>query len=140
MSKTDESRRVIEGFYEAVAAGDMETVVAIFADDVEVEVMGQSPISGRHVGRADFLAHAMGPVIDALDPETIELAATWEIFAAEDDRVVARMTGRATSKAGKRYDNSYCQLFRVRDGRIAEMYEYLDTALLEDAIFSGRSS
>jgi uncharacterized protein len=135
MSSTDESRRVIEGFYTAVAAGDMEAVVATFADDVEVEVMGRSPISGRHVGRDAFLANAMGPVVEALDPDTVELAATWEIFAADGDRVVARMTGRAANKAGKRYDNSYCQLFRIRDGQIAEMYEYLDTALLDDAIF-----
>jgi ketosteroid isomerase-like protein len=138
MSTTDTSRRVIESFYEAVAAGDMDAVIAAFADDVVVEVMGSSPISGRHVGREAFLADAMGPIMAVLDPETVQLATTWEIFAAEGDRVAARMTGTAASLSGKRYDNSYCQLFRIRDGQIAEMYEYLDTALLEDAIFDRR--
>jgi ketosteroid isomerase-like protein len=135
MSTTEESRRVVETFYGAVGRGDMETVTASFADDVVVEVMGRSPISGRHVGREAFLADAMGPVIGALDPDSVKLATTWEIFAAEGDRVAARMTGAAISRSGRRYDNSYCQLFRIRDGQIAEMYEYLDTALLEDAIF-----
>ena len=140
MSTTEDSRRVVAAFYEAVSAGDMAAVTAAFADDVEVEVMGRSPISGRHVGREAFLANAMGPVIAALDPDSVELATTWEIFAAEGDRVVARMTGKAASKSGKRYDNSYCQLFRIRDGQIAEMYEYLDTALLHDAIFDDNAS
>jgi uncharacterized protein len=135
MSTTEETRRVVEDFYRAVAAGDMDAVMAAFADDVVVEVMGRSPISGRHIGRQAFLADAMGPVVAALNPETIELATTWEIFAAEGDHAAARMTGKAANRSGKPYDNSYCQLFRIRDGQIAEMYEYLDTALLEDAIF-----
>jgi uncharacterized protein len=135
MSTTEQSRGIVESFYRAVAAGDMETVTASFADDVVVHVMGRSPIAGRHVGRDAFLAQAMGPVIAALDPESIRLAQTWEIFAAEGDRVAARMTGQAATRTGKRYDNSYCQLFRIHDGQIAEMYEYLDTALLESAIF-----
>jgi ketosteroid isomerase-like protein len=140
MNTTDESRRVVERFYGSVAAGDMEAVVAAFADDVEVEVMGRSPISGRHVGREAFLANAMGPIMAQLDPGSIELATTWEIFAAEGDRVAARMTGRAATTSGKRYDNSYCQLFRIDGGRIAEMYEYLDTALLDEAIFDGAAA
>lgn len=131
-----QSRAVVESFYRAVAAGDFEAVTAAFAEDVEVEVMGQSPISGRHRGRDAFVANAMGPVMDKLDAASVRLATTWEIFAAEEDRVVARMTGMAATKSGKRYDNSYCHLFRIREGQIAEMYEYLDTALLMDAIFS----
>lgn len=135
MSTTEASRRTVETFYEAVAAGDMDTVLEAFADDVVVEVMGRSPISGRHVGRDAFLSEAMGPVMAVLDPDTVMLATTWEIFAAEGDRVAARMTGTAATRSGKRYDNSYCQLFRIREGQIAEMYEYLDTALLQEAIF-----
>lgn len=138
MSTTEESRRTVEAFYKAVAAGDTDGVVAAFAEDVEVEVMGRSPIAGRHVGREAFIADAWSQVTDELDPDTVKMADTWEIFAAEGDRVVARMTGIAATRSGKRYDNSYCHLFRIRDGRIAEMIEYLDTALLDEAIFAGR--
>ena len=41
----------------------------------------------------------------------------------------------ATSKNGTSYDNNYCHLFTIRDGKITELWELLDTALVEEAIF-----
>ena len=38
--------------------------------------------------------------------------------------------------SGGRYDNTYCFVFRFRDGRIAEITEYLDTDLVRTALFS----
>lgn len=44
-----------------------------------------------------------------------------------------RTTGRTVT--GADYDNSYCVVFTVRDGRIAEVQENLDTAHFEQALF-----
>ena len=131
---TDDSRKVVEAFYASLAALDVPGVTNAFAEDVVVEVLGRTPISGRHVGRDAFVANAMGPVFAALDMEQAHFATTWEIFAAEGDRVAARMTAEAATKSGKRYDGTYCHLFRIDNGQIAELYEYLDTVLVEDAI------
>ena len=35
------------------------------------------------------------------------------------------------TKAGKDYSNSYCFVLRLADGRLTELREYLDTALVE---------
>lgn len=135
MSTTEESRKVVEAFYTSLAALDVPAVTTAFAEDVVVEVVGNTPVSGRHVGRDALVANAIGPIFAALDMEHVQFAASWEIFAAEGDRVAARMTAEAAAKSGKRYDQTYCQLFRIADGEIAELYEYLDTVVVEDAIF-----
>ena len=41
---------------------------------------------------------------------------------------------RVGTKAGQRYDNHYCFVFRVVDGRLKEVVEYLDTALVDAAL------
>jgi ketosteroid isomerase-like protein len=46
------------------------------------------------------------------------------------------MEGEAKTTDGKLYDNTYSHQFVVRDGQIVELWEFLDTALLRDAIFS----
>src|SRR3712207_8793245 len=38
-------------------------------------------------------------------------------FVAEDDVVVVETRGSVATKAGARYDNEYCFVFRVEDGR-----------------------
>jgi len=38
--------------------------------------------------------------------------------------------GMALAKNGKRYDNTYCQVFKFANGKICEVTEYLDTELV----------
>lgn len=55
-------------------------------------------------------------------------------FTAQDDRVVVELTGAALNPLnGRRYDNLYCYVFRIQDGRIVLFREYQDTLLLFDA-------
>ena len=42
--------------------------------------------------------------------------------------------GRSTTRKGVAYDNTYCQVFRIADGRIREATEYLDTELITRAL------
>lgn len=49
---------------------------------------------------------------------------------AEGDKVVSEMQGTSQSAGGKDYNNTYCVVLTLRDGKITEMREYLDTELL----------
>ncbi len=51
-------------------------------------------------------------------------------FTAEADRVHMHFTLHAITANGKVYENEYQTLFRLHDQRIAEVWEYLDTAYL----------
>lgn len=51
-------------------------------------------------------------------------------FTEQGDRVHMHFTLHAITANGKDYSNEYQTLFRLHDGRIAEAWEYLDTAYL----------
>lgn len=54
-----------------------------------------------------------------------------ETVLADGDRVVAQVRGNATTTRGESYNQTYCFVFRVAEGRITEVVEHCDTALVE---------
>lgn len=56
---------------------------------------------------------------------------------AEGDFVVAQVRGQARKKDGTPYNNTYCHVFRLRDGKIIAVNEYMDTELIT-AVFGSR--
>ena len=50
---------------------------------------------------------------------------------AENDRVVVLARGEVKTVRGENYNNSYCFIIRMRDGKMIELREYMDTALAE---------
>ena len=53
-----------------------------------------------------------------------------DTLTAEDDRVVIEARGEAQTKDGRPYNNSYCIVVTVRDGKVAQVREYLDSELV----------
>ena len=56
---------------------------------------------------------------------------------AEGDKVVSEMLGTSKSTEGKDYNNTYCLILTVQDGKIKEMREYLDTELITEVFGKG---
>lgn len=54
-------------------------------------------------------------------------------ITAEDDRVVVAAEGSATVD-GVAYQNAYCMIFTIADGKIVAAQEYYDTVLAEKVI------
>jgi len=52
-------------------------------------------------------------------------------FIAEGDYVVVEARGDNVTKAGLRYDNHYCMVWRIENGKIKQIKEYCDSALVE---------
>jgi ketosteroid isomerase-like protein len=48
--------------------------------------------------------------------------------------VVIQCHGRVTTKTGKPYNNTYCYVCRMADGKMRELTEYLDTELVATAL------
>src|ERR1700738_1223534 len=48
--------------------------------------------------------------------------------------VVVEARGDNVTKAGVRYDNDYCLVFRLENGKIKEVREYCDSVLTEKAL------
>jgi ketosteroid isomerase-like protein len=101
------------------------------ADDVCYTIIGSTRFSGVARGRDEIFARIFAPLAEALDGG-IEIAP--DTIFGEGDLVAMQARGRARTKRGDRYDNTYCFVFRFRDGLIAEITEYLDTELVRAAL------
>jgi ketosteroid isomerase-like protein len=51
-------------------------------------------------------------------------------FIAEGEHVVVECRGRVTAKSGQPFNNTYCYICRMEDGRLKELTEYSDTELV----------
>jgi ketosteroid isomerase-like protein len=47
---------------------------------------------------------------------------------------VIESRGSVTTRTGKPYCNTYCMIIRMRDGKMVELTEYLDTELVSAAL------
>jgi len=50
-------------------------------------------------------------------------------MTAEDDRVAVEVSGESIHASGKPYNNKYHFLLIIRDGKIIQLKEYMDTQL-----------
>jgi uncharacterized protein len=126
-----ENKRIMEGVMDALADGDGRPFVAAMADDFTWIMEGTTPWSGCFSGK-DVVREQV------LEPLFAQFATTYrnraELIIAEYDHVVILCQGAVRTKAGKDYNNSYCYVIRMRDGKMIELREYFDTALVEAAL------
>ena len=132
---TEENKKIVLDFYAAGARGDREAGCSLLADDIVWTNIGATKFSGTFSGKQALIEQLLGPLFGQLKAG---IASTIERLTAEGDTVVAQTSGSAETLDGKPYNNRYCQVIRIRDGRIAEVREYFDTALV-DAVFGSRS-
>jgi len=126
-----ENKQVVLDFYEAGARGDMDTCFALLSDEIVWTNIGSTKFSGTYTGKQMLLEQLLGPLFGQLKAG---ISSEIERLTAEGDIVVAQTSGTAETLDGTPYNNSYCQIIRVADGKIAEVKEYFDTALA-DAVF-----
>jgi len=124
---------IVRDYFVKMAAADAGGAFGLLAPDVCYRVMGTTPISVEAHGVAELLEKIIRPFIGRLQGNRLELVP--DEFLPSGDRVVVLAHSVATGASGKPYENQYAMIFTVREGRISELREYLDTALLETAVF-----
>jgi len=129
----EQNRKVIQDYFEAVAAGASDKVVAAFADDVTWWVPPSSPMAGTYEGRDAVLGmFARGVSLYAPEPMGIEILG----MVADDRKVAAEVRISAKTAKGGDYVNHYHFLFEVEDGRIKAVKEYVDTLYAQRTLFA----
>jgi ketosteroid isomerase-like protein len=124
-----ENKQVVKTFLDAGARGDIDTCFEQLAEDVAWTNIGHTKYSGTYTGKADLTTRLIGPLFGQLAGG---IRSTIHSVIAEGERVVVQSTGEATTRSGRAYNNTYCQVFTIRDGKIGAVTEYLDTALVND--------
>jgi len=128
-----ENKHVVHTFLDAGARGDLQTCYSQLADDVAWTNIGSTRYSGTFVGKGDIVEKLVGPLFGQLEGG---IASTIHNVIAEGDHVVVQSTGQAKTRSGRPYNNTYCQVFTVRDGTIRAVTEYMDTALVDEVFGS----
>src|SRR5258706_2250120 len=101
------------------------------ADDVCWVVTGQYSWSRSLRGKDAVLNGLMGHFrsLFAERPRTVA-----HHLIAEGDYVVVEAKGDNITRTGVRYDNDYCMVWRLENGKVKEIREYCDSALVEKAL------
>jgi uncharacterized protein len=126
-----ENKQLVQQIYTDSANRSGTTFIDNLADDVRWIVTGQYSWSGAYNGREAIINGLHGHVRTLL---TERARTTAFNFIAEGDYVVVEAKGDNLTKTGVRYDNDYCMVWRLEKGRIKEIREYCDSALVEKAM------
>src|SRR5690606_4332346 len=124
-------------YLERMRNGDARGAFDLFAEDVTYRVMGSTPISVEAQGRRDIIDRVIKPFTSRLEGNAIELICD-EIIDGGATAAVALAHSKAVSDSGHPYENEYAIVFRVSEGKITSVVEFLDTALVETAVFNKR--
>ena len=126
--------QAVKDFFAAIGRGDREGLLALVAGDIEWIIPGQDwPLAGTHrghAGLADVLRKASEEV-ETTYPEPPE-------FVAQGDRVL--VLGVATGKikaTNKPFVDHWVFDITIRDGKVANIREYIDTQALARASEAG---
>lgn len=122
----EDNKQIVQQFYEAANRGDMDTCFGLFSDDIRWTNIGSTSLSGTFVGKEELFAKLLDPLFGQLEQG---IHTTVHRLIAEGDYVVAQTSGRAMTTGGRPYNNTYCWVIRIADGKFAEITEYMDTEL-----------
>jgi hypothetical protein len=121
--------QTVKDFFAAIGRGDREALLALVAEDIEWIIPGEDwPLAGTHRGHAG-LANLLETA-----SKSIEASTEPREFVAQGDRVLVVGFARGKIKAtNKTFEDDWIFAITVRDGRLTNIREYVDTQALARA-------
>jgi ketosteroid isomerase-like protein len=119
--------------YEALAAGDADSVEALLAPDFDGRFADGMPfgIGGHKVGAVAARTEAWWEIGRAFKVRVVP--AEWIECADGRLLVVGTYVGRARS-TGRDFEAAFAHIWGVRDGRLSSVHQFTDTALWAAAL------
>jgi ketosteroid isomerase-like protein len=125
------NKQLLQHVFAELAAGNAQPFTDILSDQVRWTITGTTAWSRTFVGKTAVLTELLTPLRARIAGR---IQVTADRFIAEGDFVVVEARGRSTTRQGKPYNNRYCWIYRFVNGEVMELTEYLDTALVADAL------
>ena len=122
--------QIVKNFFAAMGGHNKQDLLALVAEDMEWIIPGEDwPLAGTHRGHADLAAvlQKASEEVETKYPEPPE-------FVAQGDRVL--VVGVATGKikaTNKPFKDDWVFDITVRDGKVTNIREYIDTQALARA-------
>jgi hypothetical protein len=118
---------LLQGVFDELATGNGQPFMDLLADDARWTAIGSSSWSRTYDGKQAVVDELMRPLFRQFADQYSAWATR---IVAEDDVVVVEARGHVMTKSGLAYDQTYCYVFRLSDGKVSELTEYLDTDLV----------
>jgi ketosteroid isomerase-like protein len=125
------NKELMKEIYEELGKGNRMPFRNAMAEDFRWIMKGRTAWSKTYEGRDAVRKELLQPLFEQFSDQYAMLPQ--RIFA-DGDYVIVESEGRVTTKSGKPYNNQYCLIFRLENGKIKEMTEYLDTALVDEVL------
>jgi ketosteroid isomerase-like protein len=132
-----ENKKLMEEIFNGLANRNGSLLVERMADEFRWINIGTSKWSGTFEGKAAVLRDLLAPLRTKLVERSRTVA---HRFIAEGDYVIVEARGDNVTRAGQRYNNEYCFVFRLSEGQIQEVKEYSDTALIDAVLGDPREA
>jgi ketosteroid isomerase-like protein len=131
----EDNVRTVKAFFAAMGEGDKQALLALSAEDIEWIVPGEGwPLAGTHRGHAGLA--------DLLQTASKELETSFPVppeYVAQGDRVLVVGSAEGKIKAtGKAWEDNWVFAITVRNGKLTNIREYIDTQALARASERGR--
>jgi ketosteroid isomerase-like protein len=128
----EENTRLVQSVYEAFGRGDLAALAEVMVDDIEWVNPGDpadNPNAGTFKGKEAVRGWFAG-LAATRDYTTFEPRE----FIAQNDKVVSLVYAEATVRdTGRAFVSHEAHVWTLRDGRVARLQIYLDTAAADGA-------
>jgi ketosteroid isomerase-like protein len=132
---TEKNIQIVKDFFAAIGRSDKDGLLALVSEDIEWTVPGDDwPLAGTHRGHAGLAA-----VLQKASEEVEMTYPTPPEFVGQGQRifVVGVATGRIKS-TNKPFKDNWVFDITVRDSKVANIREYIDTQAMARAASKSR--
>lgn len=129
---TTENKQLLQHIYEEIAKRNIQPLLESMADDIQWTIIGTTVLSGVAHSKQEAIEKILKPLGEKLteDPFFFQFGR----LIAEGEYVVMEARGWIKTRSGKPYNNTYCFVCRIVDGKIKEMTDYVDTEVITYAL------
>jgi ketosteroid isomerase-like protein len=131
---TIENQKLMQDIFAALSNGNDAPFIEAMSDNMQWTWMGTGQWSKTFNGKSAVLKELRAAVKTTITPPFKVEASR---FVADGDHVVVEATGHNTTPDGKTYNNKYCWVCRIAEGKLQSLHEYMDTDLVTRTFGTG---
>ncbi len=125
------NKKLMRHIFAELAKGNSQPFVESMAEEFSWTITGTTKWSKKYEGKRAVMEQLLGPLRTRLAPPIVIEAIR---FLADGDYVAVEARGKNKTQDAIPYNNAYCWVFQVTDGKLREVTEYLDTELVTAAL------
>ncbi|MFD6355455.1 nuclear transport factor 2 family protein [Nocardia tengchongensis] len=125
---TVDNKTTIRAVFDELAKGNGRALTDAMSDDCRWTFPGVWSWAGTWEPKTVVVHDLLRPLMAQFRGDYRMVA---DSLLADGDQVVVQARGAGTTLDGEPYPQTYCLILRMADGRITEVVEHCDTALVE---------